>query len=372
MQGFANLLLIPTYFAEYAKSIVDWNFWNAGFTSYNIMETASNKLSERFPEWSNRFPSQIKIISIAKDLIIIPSAIATIGSVTQTVSLITKKFSILPVVLGEDALFIPLTPYAVGFNVAAWVGMAGSTYAVYRLTKVANNYFWKEKEAEKLINDKLANQEVTYNHPTNEFLEENFLVVRIACGVAMFALNPLSPLNIINIGLQSYSLLNIARRQWIKFQIEVPTQFEGIKSFICSIFLRIHPIPVKSDTKEEDKENCAICLNNLDFHESPDSNASVLLCNRHAIHLSCVSQYITANLQKIEKGFGNTLTRREDYNLISMLFGDNITYRTKLDKEILPHCPTCQVAPDYRVEGQVLTMKDKRYRMNIELTKKPA
>jgi hypothetical protein len=368
MTNFAQLLYYPTFIGNQAKEIVNWDRWSAGFTFFNIIDAASTKLSGHLPENSYEHSTRSKVLEFVKDMWMVPASLATLGTVVQTISLMTRQFSILPEIEqnGDDNVIIPYDAYAIGFNVVVWIGAVGTAYMVYKTTKAVNDHFWKDRDAGELVEGIPSNQLISYCHPPQEFLEESFLVTRIACGVAILAMDPMSPLNTLSLASQSYTLIKIAQRQWIKFQIEVPAHYDGIKTIICKIFLKIHPMPI--DDTFENQEQCPICLDSIESQALPISN-TVLFCERHPIHLQCLSTNVMHNLDKLEKGFCKPLIMENHTNEFFGFFGKKIIYTTELDMEKLPYCQMCKYQPKYALEGELITEKNERYPLNIIVKK---
>jgi len=363
-----NWFFLPLNLAGFATGADKWRSWDKTYANYNGFEAISNGfeaisigMEAYYPDLVTKHPKIANSVRKIQNWLPYSSGFFTLFNLLKSFRLLDKKFNFFPKDWVNKDGHILINRYTLSTNTLMWAGPPAVYFIFYKLTSIANNYFWKKDQALDLIDKKTLkeNQTLSYDHSSKEQMHQQQLLMRLASSVTWFALTR-SPLALFNFALEAYSFITIAKRHWIQYSITFEVGLQTIQQITIDLFMRVYP--------SWNEEDCLICIDTISKSDSETKSAlpgmGVLCCSRHVFHLNCITNWVNTNLKRLLDGLHVPEPYEEQYN-------KPVSYQTKMSTDALSSCPKCRELPIYEVEGTVKEINGKVKPLYISLTPPP-
>jgi len=368
------IFVLPITFGKAAAMIHDWSGYDKAGVIYNGIEAILITLDNNCPKVSSKCKRLAQLVQRIQPMLIIPSAIFAAGNALKSVSFLHKAFHIIPSswLLNRSLVSKASIVYGVVAYIGLYPAIIGVGFASHKIAARLNDYYNGKEKASDLLGDGEAVPDglsIEYKRPDIAKGLESVMVARLFFSVITLPLN-FSAIGVLNIALQSYSLISLAKRHWVNFggryALERYIGIEGspyfIKGIVLSLFMRIYPTVARKGDKD-----CTICLEEVsDQRNSASPSYGVLGCeNGHVLHLKCMTDWIKRRLPQIKLG-------GQLENLKAFVDRDRRiqSFSADLDSSVLPTCPNCRGLPPYDVKGEAVLTNNKIHDLSIKLIKK--
>lgn len=350
-----GVFFIPILAAKVATNTTNWTIFNLASGIFSTIEAGSSAIDGAYPQLAPKYPGLTNCMHKIQAYMWFPSGFICIGEGLRAISAINQTFSFFPQdwVRYNDILQIRISPASMAANIGGFVIAGVCIATALRVVRAANNYFWPENTAKKMLEGELPQgHDLTYIHPSGEATHQMQLVLRIAFCIASLSLN-FTPIGLCCLALQTYSIVSIAQRQWVEYTLKYRFNLnQDFKEITLKLFMRVF------SSLSSEKDNCGFCLEELADSETKivhEGQKGVLMCSRHIYHLECLVKWFKVKMLSLPG------------NLTNMRAPDAYTIKADLPVKHLPSCPQCQSKPAFRVEGEIVSKENTKNVLELAL-----